>query len=250
MSTGVPLVFIHAFPLSSRMWDVNKPVLGKNFRFITVDLPGFGDAPFVGESNMESMARHVLQSLDRQNIREPFVVAGLSMGGYVMLQLLRLAPERVRAAAFLSTRSAPDTVEAREKRTKNVEFVKKEGSAAFAERMIPGVVGKSSLAAKLPVIDEIKAWIASTNPEAIAAALQAMAARPDTTDVIDTLKVPTLFLAGEEDTVVPASEMEALSRRVPKSVYRVVPQSGHLTNLEKPAFFNEAFLHFLKSRVL
>src|SRR5436305_1080728 len=103
--SGVPLVFIHAFPLSHRMWDLSKPVLSKHFRFITLDLPGFGAAPVSGEvSRMDVMAKEILATLDQQNVKEKFVVAGLSMGGYVMLQLLKMAPDRVRGAAFVSTR--------------------------------------------------------------------------------------------------------------------------------------------------
>src|SRR5688572_28964408 len=112
--SGVPLVFIHAFPLSHAMWDVNKPTLSKNFRLITIDLPGFGASPLAGDiSRMDAMAKEVLTALDAHGVKDQFVVAGLSMGGYVMMQILRLAPERVRGAAFLSTRTAADTPEGR-----------------------------------------------------------------------------------------------------------------------------------------
>ena len=77
MSSGIPLVFVHAFPLSERMWDVNQAALGKNFRFITVDLPGFGKTPLARDtSTMESMADHVLRELDAKKITEKFIVAG------------------------------------------------------------------------------------------------------------------------------------------------------------------------------
>lgn len=250
-SSGIPLVFIHAFPLSERMWDVNRAALGKNFRFISVDLPGFGRTPLASNtSTMESMADHVLKTLDAQGITEKFVVAGLSMGGYVMLQVLKKAPGRVRAAAFLSTRAGADSPEACDKRFKNIEFIEKNGAGPFAERMVQTLLGKTTQTTKPELVEQVKDWVASADPKAICAALRGMAERPDMTATLDSLQVPTLFLAGEEDVVIAPSEMEANAKRVAKSEFHTLPAAGHLINLENHDLFNDLFLKFLKRRVL
>lgn len=248
--SGLPLVFLHAFPLSRRMWDLQRPVLAKNFRFITPDLPGFGESPLQAEvSSMENMASQVLATLDQLKI-EKFVVAGLSMGGYVTLQLLKQAPDRVRGVAFFSTRSGADSPETREKRQKNIDFVQKEGSAAFSARIMPSLLGKSTLDSQSSLLKDIPHWISEADPRAICAALRGMAARLDTTDVLSSLRVPSLFISGEEDTVVSSEEMESLSKRPPKSEFHIIPRAGHLINLEQPTLFNEIFMKFLKREVL
>lgn len=248
---GLPLVFIHAYPLSRRMWDENKPFFAKHFRFITVDLPGFGASPAAAEtSSMESMANGVIEVIDHLKISEKFVVAGLSMGGYAMLQLLKKAPLRVRAAAFLSTRSAADSDDARKKRHENVEFIQKNGMGPAADRLVTTLLGKTTQTSNPKLVEQVKSWIRSAEPKGVCAALRGMAERPDTTSIVESLSVPTFFLAGSEDVVIPAADMEALSKSAKKPRFQIIPEAGHLINLEKPDLFNEAFSNFLKSRVL
>ncbi len=248
---GLPIVFLHAFPLSHRMWDGNVPVFSKNFQFITPDLPGFGESHFTDDTaSMEFMAGEVLSLLDHLNLQQKCVIAGLSMGGYVMLQMLRLAPERFRAAAFLSTRSGADGEETRSKRFANIELIQKEGLGPFADRSVQTLLGKSTLSSQPNIRGTIKSLIQTADPKSVCAALRGMAARGDTTTVLDSLEVPSLFISGEEDLIIPSSEMESLSKKVKKSEFHVLPKAGHLFNLEQPDSFHDLFLHFLKRRVL
>lgn len=249
--SGIPLVFIHAFPLSSRMWDINRSAFSKNFEFITIDLPGFGKSPLTSDiSTMENMATQVTQALDQMKLDGKIILAGLSMGGYVMLQLIKLIPERLRAVAFLSTRSAADTLEGREKRFKTIELIEREGLKPFAERMLPALLGGSSLRVSLPAVAAVRTWIESANPQAVCAALRGMAERPDMTFLLSSIQVPALVLSGEEDTVVPPSEMEAMAGMLPESEFHKLQRAGHLLNIEQPQKFHDIFLHFLKRRIL
>ncbi len=249
--SGVPLVFLHAFPLSQRMWEPNRPAFTKHFRFITVDLPGFGASPLTSDtSRMADMAAGVLEALDSIKLTEKFVLGGLSMGGYVLLQVLRLAPTRIRAAALFSTRSVADSPEAREKRFKTIEFVQKEGVLPFAGKQVQTLLGKSTQVENKPVVDHVKSLVEQANPNGICAALRGMAERPDTTEVLLSAKIPKLFVAGQEDVVIPPTEMEDLAKKNANSDFRILPKAGHLINLEQPALFNDTFLHFLKRRVL
>ncbi|MCG3206015.1 MAG: AB hydrolase superfamily protein YdjP [Elusimicrobia bacterium] len=245
--TGPPLVFLHAFPLSHTMWEDQKNNLSQEVRLITLDFPGFGQSPLKSSaSSMKTVASQVLLVLDHLRV-EKFVVAGLSMGGYVMLELISQAPDRIEGAAFLSTRAKADSSEAREKRFKNIEFVEREGSAAFAKRILPNLVGKTSLASRQQLIDHLTRQIAQASPQAIAAALRGMADRRDLTEVVRHLACPALFLAGEEDSFIPSTEMENFSRLAPKGQFQTIPSAGHLINLEQPKLFNDLFRDFLKT---
>ncbi len=249
--TGLPLVFLHAFPLSRQMWDPNRHELSKHFRVITIDLPGFGQSAGVGEvATMEAMAKEVLLTLDHAKISEKKVFAGLSMGGYVLFQILKLAPELIRAAVFVSTRAAADTEETRLKRSKNIELVDQEGIAAFADRQVPVLLGPTSLQNRSSVVEQVRTWAGSANPAGVKAALRGMAQRPDMTDAFKETKFPALFISGAEDRVVGSAEMEAISTLRSNTEYRLVEQAGHLLNLECPQPFGEIFSQFLKRRVL
>ena len=249
--TGVPLVFLHAFPLDGGMWEPQVAALSRNFRVITVHMPGFGaSADGKPVMKMDETARSVVRALDDRNLTQPAVFTGLSMGGYVLLQILRFVPMRVRAAVLCSTRSVPDTKEGKEKRMQNVALVEKEGAGALAEKMIPSLLGESTRQSRPEVADRVRAMIKKQSPAAIAAALKGMAERGDTTTVLSGIACPALVVSGTEDTVIPTAEMEEMGRKIPKGEFEAIEKAGHLLNLEAPDRFNEIFLHFLKRRVL
>lgn len=248
--TGIPLVFLHAFPLDRRMW-VPQSSFSRNYRVIALDFPGFGGSPSSAPiATMEWMAREVISTLDGLSAREPAVFIGLSMGGYVLLQIARIFPDRVRAAAFVSTKSTPDTPEAREKRMASVALVEKEGTPALAAKMIENLLGSTTLAERPAVVEQVKSLIESQSPHAVVSALRGMAERPEATTVLSGLTVPGLFISGAEDTVIKSSEMEAMSKKVRKSEFHVVEKAGHLLNIERPEAFESLLSHFLKRRVL
>src|SRR6266850_1453699 len=112
--SGIPLVFIHAFPLDKEMWDTQLSQVSKNFQVIVPDLPGFGGSPLLKDtSSMEEMAQAILNLLDEIKIKEKCIFIGLSMGGYVLFQILKRASERIRALAFFSFKAAADPQEGR-----------------------------------------------------------------------------------------------------------------------------------------
>lgn len=249
--TGVPLVFLHAFPLSMRMWDAEKARFSRNFRFVAVDLPGFGASPNVGETHdMELMARSVLSSLDQNGIGEPAVFAGLSMGGYVLLQILRLAPERVRAAVFAATRATADTAASRENRMRAIDVVTREGAASLATPMAEKMLGATTRSENPDLVARVRNSIAAADPEGICAAQRGMAARPDMSPILTTISAPSLVLSGEEDGLVSSAEMKEMAEKIRGSQFFSIPQCGHLINLEQPPAFQDHFLHFLKRKVL
>lgn len=248
--TGIPLVFLHAFPLSKTMWDASRPAYSKNFQFITVDFPGFGDSPLNAETtSMDDMADELEKTLVNAGIKEKIILAGLSMGGYASFRFYAKYPERVRSLALLSTRAAADSDASRQKRAENIALIEKEGLKPFAERMVQGLLGKTTHQTSPAIVEQVRAWILAANPKAVIAALRGMATRPDSTTVLAQISVPTFLLAGEEDTVVPASEMKEIAGKIKKADFQSLPV-GHLSALEQPAAFQNAFLTFLKRRVL
>lgn len=248
--SGIPLVFLHAFPLDRRMW-VPQSSFSRNYHVITLDFPGFGGTPISAPiSTMEWMAREVISTLDGASVKQPAIFAGLSMGGYVLLQIARLFPERLRAAVFAATKASADSTEAREKRFTNVALVEKDGVPALVSRMNDVLLGETTRRERPQVVATVKDIAESQTPHAVIAALRGLAERPDTHDVLDSLQVPALFLAGAEDAIIKPAEMEAMSQRVKKKEFHVIEKAGHLLNLERPDEFENLISHFLKRRVL
>jgi pimeloyl-ACP methyl ester carboxylesterase len=248
--TGIPLVFLHAYPLDRRMWVPQSP-FSRHFRVITVDFPGFGGSPSSAPiATMEWMARETISTLDGLGARERAVFVGLSMGGYVLLQIARLFPDRVRAAAFVATKSTPDSPEAKQKRLDHIALVEKEGVPALVAGLTGTLLGETSQKERPAIVAEARAIMESQTPHAIISALRGMAERPDTSAVLSGLTAPALFIAGAEDTVIQRADMEAMANRAKKSELHVVEKAGHLVNMERPDAFESLLSHFLKRRVL
>ena len=112
---GLPVVLLHAFPLNKSMWEPQIAALFGECRCIVPDLRGFGDSPRSGRFSMDAYADDVIALLDALLIDQA-VIGGLSMGGYVALNVWRRYRSRVRALVLADTRAAADTAEGMQKR--------------------------------------------------------------------------------------------------------------------------------------
>ena len=243
---GIPIVFIHAFPLNQTMWGEQVAALANHCRVITVDLRGFGKSDVAeGPYTMDQMAADVRGLMSALGI-DRAVLAGLSMGGYIALAFYRNYPEAVRALVLADTRATADTNEARERRLKSAEKAEREGARAIADDMILMLLGRSTVERRPDIVEQVRAMIEANSPQAIAAAQRGMAARLDSTGILASIDFPTLVLVGSEDTLAPVAEAEAMSNAIRGSLIQVINGAGHLSNIEQPAQYNSIVIEFLK----
>ena len=243
--SGLPLVLLHAFPLSSAMWLEQRELLGACCRVITPDQRGFGgselgaDQPSLGECADDVIALLDGLGLDR------VVLGGLSMGGYVAMELLRRAPERVSALLLADTKASADAPEAREGRFRTAEAVERDGTAPLAETMLPALLGPTTLQTRPSVAGRVRGLIAAAPAPAVAWASRAMAARPDSFEVLRSTDVPALVVVGDQDALSPVAQAEEMVDALPQGRLAVVPAAGHLSAVEDPAAFASAVRGFL-----
>lgn len=243
--SGTPILLIHGFPFTSRMW---RPQLAANLggRVLAPDLPGFGASPAASEPHsVEQLAEACLAALDAQGISEPTIVGGLSMGGYIALAFARLYPQRLRGLMLLSTRAGGDSAEAKANRDKAIATAREQGPAPAGEGMYPKLMAPGNYEAMPGVAAELKEIMQGATSEGVVMALTAMRDRPDSTPLLPGIAVPTLIVHGEEDQVIPKSEAEAMAAAIPGSQLHLIPQAGHVPNLEQPDAFNEIVAAFV-----
>ena len=248
IGSGLPVVFLHAFPLNRTMWDPQVGALVAECRCIPIDFRGFGDSVPSPPYTMDRYADDVAGVLDTLQI-ERAVVVGLSMGGYVAFALWRRHRDRVRALVLADTRSASDTVEGAERRRELIEVAEAQGSTAVANMQIAGLVGKTTRDKRPDIYDATHRMMAQTATEGIVGALEAMIERPDSTPTCATIDVPTLIVVGDEDVVTPPREARSLHRAIAGSRLEVLREAGHLSSLERPAAFNTVVSEFLGSLI-
>ena len=243
---GTPLVLLHAFPLDGRMWAPQVEALAGHYQVIVPDLRGFGAArdQAVEQAGMDLLADDVARLLDDRGL-DRVVLGGLSLGGYVALAFMRRHAERVSGLVLLDTTATSDSDQAREDRLKMAERVMAEGNGFVPEAMLPKLLGETSREHRLELVEKVTALIREQPPEAIAGAQRGMAARPATTDVLGSVRVPTLVVTGEEDAVTGPEVGRDLAAGIPGARFLLVEEAGHLSNLEQPEVVNEALLDFL-----
>jgi pimeloyl-ACP methyl ester carboxylesterase len=243
--SGLPLVLLHAFPLGAGMWREAAGLLAASCRVLTPEQRGFGGSPLgEDEPSLEHCAGDVVALLDRLGL-ERVVLGGLSMGGYVAMELLRRAPERVAALVLADTKAAADAEEARETRLRTAETVEREGTEPLAEQMLPALLAATSLAQRPEVVARVRGLIAAAPPAAVAWASRAMATRPDSLDTLRGADLPALVVVGDQDTLSPVAQAQEMAEALPQGRVVVVPGAGHLSALEDPGAFAAAVTGFL-----
>lgn len=244
--TGIPFVLVHAWPLSSGMWERQLKTLSDKVRLITPDVPGLGNSARQKTPSIAQAAQEVAALLDHLKIAEPVVVGGLSVGGYVTFEFSRQFPERVRGLGLFATRANADTPEVRERRFKNIEFLETHPLEEFLPRVIPNLLlGPTAMKSNPMAVEKTKSLILENSPEGIADVLRAMAARQDSTELLGKIHWPTLVMAGDEDGFVTVEESKAMHAKIPGAEFHLMKNTGHLLNLENPEEFDAVLRSFI-----
>ena len=249
VGVGLPLVFLHGFPLDRGLWKRQVRYFGSTHRVVTVDLPGFGNASPADKQrlpNMASYAADVAAALSESGINEPLVLVGLSMGGYVALEFWRQFADRLAGLVLCHTKATADTAVARAGRHESARTAVNSGTEASVGEML-----KKLLSAQSEIEQpELTRWLRQTAigmpPSAIEAAQLAMAARDDFTDHLANVRLPVLVLAGTDDEIATTETMNAMARRMPTARFQAVHDAAHLSPIEQPDEFNRILDEFLQ----
>lgn len=243
---GPAVLFLHAFPLGLFMWDAQAAALAGTHTVIRFDARGFGQSPpGDGLLSMERIADDAVALVDHLGLGK-VVVCGCSMGGYAAFALARRQAGRLRGLVLQDTRAQADTPEGRKNRALLAEKVLKEGAVAAADAFVPRLLGETTHAERPQLVSRLRGAILATSPRGIADALAGIGARADSTPTLREIRVPSLVICGAEDVLTPPADSEAMAAAIPGARLAIVPQAGHLANLENPEAVNGALLSFLR----
>ncbi|MBK6768030.1 MAG: alpha/beta fold hydrolase [Ardenticatenales bacterium] len=242
------VLFIHGYPLSSQMWVPQLEGLAGTVWGIAPDLRGCGESGTPGGAvTMTDYAEDCVALLDELGLEDPVVVCGLSMGGYVALELFRLHPDRVSALVLAATKAGADTDEGKAGRDKNAQIARDDGVEAIASAILPKMFAPQTVADDPELVAEVREIMTSGSVEGVVGALEAMRDRIDSTPTLAKIGVPTLVLHGADDQLMPPAEGEKLKAGIPGAELVLIEGAGHLLNLEQPDLFNDALLDFLST---
>ena len=243
---GSPIVFLHAFPLESRMWMPQLAALPPGWRGIAPDLRGFGQsaAQGAGARHVADHAADVLALVDALGLG-PVVLAGLSMGGYIAFECWRRRPSLIRALVLADTRAEADTDEGRARRVTMQGLAREAGTAAVIDAMLPNLLGGTTRIDEPHLAHDVRAWALATPADGVVDALEMLRTRPDSRPTLSTITCPTLVVVGREDAITPPEVAQVMRDGIPGARYVEIAAAGHLANVEQPAAFNAALAAFL-----
>ena len=241
-----PVLFIHGFPFDHTLWRHQIAALSRWHR-MAPDLRGAGTSSVPGSSDGYSVGQYaadLLALLDGLDISQ-VVVCGQSLGGYIIFELFRRAPTRIRAAILCSTKAAADSAAAKRDRDVMAALAQRDGARAVAEKLVPKLLSRATLEQQPQVVKEVRAMIERAPVAGILGALRALRDRPDSTPLLGQIRVPVLVIAGDDDQIAPAAGMQEMARAIPGARFALITGAGHVAPLEQPLPLSGALGDFL-----
>ena len=225
-----PLVFLPGLICDARLWrDV-------------IDGLAFSVAPMVADLRLdETIAAMAERTLAAAPPR--FALAGLSMGGYVALEIMRQAPDRVTHLALLDTSARPDTPERRETRRKGLVMVNQGKFVGVTRGLLASLLAPQHLGT--PLAEDVQAMSERVGKTAYIRQQKAIMGRADSVPHLAAIAVPTLVGVGELDKMTPPELAEEMAAAIPGAELARFPDAAHLPTMENPAAVVAALKHWL-----
>lgn len=243
---GPPILLLHPFPVNREFWKPAAEFLS-NYRIILPDLRGHGDSGIGdGPATMAKHANDLSRILDHADVgRAPIV--GVSIGGYAIFEFWRRFKNRASALVLACTKASADTPDARANRLRTAEEVLTNGVEPFVGGMLPKLMGSTTHAARPDLVSRARSMALKMSPQDVSQVQQGMAERPDSVPTLKIVDVPTLIIAGQEDSLISAAETELMRANIKGSRIATIPHAGHFAPFEKPEEVGHILRQFLDS---
>ncbi|WP_439814648.1 alpha/beta fold hydrolase [Zavarzinia sp. CC-PAN008] len=217
--SATALLLLPGLLCDARLWAAQVEELGSRVEATVGDLSQ--------DNTIAAMAARCLASAPPR-----FALAGLSMGGYVALEIMRQAPERVERLALFDTSAGPDDPARQAKRRAAIASLKSGRFAGVTDRLLPYLIDVGNVPPEVGAA--LKAMARRVGGAAFVRQQEAILARADSRPILGTIRVPTLVVVGANDQLTPVAEAEEIHRGIAGSRLHVLPDCGHLPAMERP----------------
>ncbi|MDQ3019729.1 MAG: alpha/beta hydrolase [Bacteroidota bacterium] len=245
--SGVPLIFIHAYPLCSRMWDSQVEYFKDKFRVITYDIRGLGYSNELDYDifTMEELVNDLFDIIDHLKLGK-VNVCGLSMGGYIILRAVVREPERFTSIILADTKAEGESNESLINRSNSIIKLKSAKKDEFLDEFLTKLLSEESYKNEKikSFVGLIMTWM---DVKGLCANLIAIATRTTTFYQVKEINIPTLIIVGKKDVLTPPVHSFYLKEKIKNSTFKVIEDAGHLSNMEKPEEFNIAIEEFFQN---
>jgi pimeloyl-ACP methyl ester carboxylesterase len=243
---GKAVMLIHGFGEDGTVWDKQVKALSDIYTLLIPDLPGAGSSVLNADVSMEGQAVVLYKILQAEGI-DNIILAGHSMGGYIALAFAEMYGAILKGLSLFHSSAYADNDAKKESRKKSIEFIKNHGSYEFLKQSSPKLFSEAYQQNNPAAITSLIEHNKNFNPHALVAYYEAMMARPNRTHVLESIKVPVLFIVGKHDTAIPYDDSMKQCNLPELSYITVLNQSGHMGMWEEEDLSNTSLIHFLNS---
>ena len=214
------LILLPGMPLDAALWEHQTRHLGEVAEVRVVETSG--------HDTLSGIARAVIEAAPGR-----FLLAGLSLGGYVAMEVMRQAPERVAKLALIGTNARADTPEQAENRRRAVETAKEKGIEPILDAMIPKLLPPDRLADS-ELVGTVRAMGRRVGVDGYLRQQAAIMGRPDSRSSLAAVRCPTLVVCGRNDQGSPPALHAEMAEAIPGARLAVIEECGHLSPIERP----------------
>ena len=242
------VVLLHAFPFDARLWHpVALQLAMHGWKVIVPNLRGCGASPAGHDAaSMELLGADVWACLDTQKVSRPIII-GISLGGYVVMEMLRQRPEAVWGIGLIDTKATADNEAGRAQRIEVAQSMRESGDVkSFAKAMLPRLIASEHANDDSAVARTVSAWMQEAHPLTIAWLQEAMANRPDSVDTLTRFKGDALLVRGRQDLVCTTDDYDLMFQALKNREYTEVYEAGHLPPIEDPGMTSLILVEWLK----
>ena len=227
-----PLILVPGLLCDAQLWQSQVDSL--------TDLAAIQIADHTRSETMAGVARDILAAAPFAR----FALAGLSMGGYIALEIMRQAPQRVAKLALLDTAAGADSPEQTQKRLRFIGLAERGEFQGITEALLPLLIHPSHLSEQA-LTNIIRSMARNIGKEAFVRQQRAIMSRADSLPLLASINCPTLVLCGRQDALTPLSGHEQIASNIEGSQLEIIEDCGHLSTLEVPAAVNAAMRRWL-----
>jgi 3-oxoadipate enol-lactonase len=227
------IVFLHAFPLNSKMWKYQAENL-REFNIYLVDYQN------LLKENLKDFADFVYQFLNENKIKRAIFV-GLSMGGYIIFQMVRYYKNFIKGIVLANTKASADSLELRNKRFELIKRIENEGIEFLIDEYLEKFLKNRNKEKE----EMIRNMILEAKKESLISSLKALANRESSIEILKEIEVPTLIISSTDDTLTTIEDAKIMNKYIKNSKLIIFENCAHLSNLEYPEKFNNVIRDFI-----
>ena len=247
--TGPAVMLVHGFGEDGAIWYNLANVLKENFTVIIPDLPGSGKSKIIGKGDANDHLSiddyaDVLNEIRNQEKISEFILIGHSMGGYITLAFAEKFPEKLKAFGLFHSSAFADNEDKKNTRLKAIDFINKNGAAAFLKTSTPNLFAPEFQEQHPKVVEETISRFSYFSNEALISYYYAMIERPERIHVLQDYVKPVLFIIAEKDQAIPF-EASLKQCHLPQQSEVIILPTGHMGMIEKEVETTEAVVNFL-----